>query len=338
MSAKTKILAVRVGRGGDVVMTTPALDAILAAYPGAEVDVMTSREGRRILGGFDPRMGESWIYRRRFPHGLSFRLNKMSRLRAQEYSHVFVFETNRHYARLLDGVGQQTYVLRDNAGRHYCDQCLDLVSASTSEPVARGWVRLPVTAEGLEAARDVLKRNGVAEGDRVVGLHPTFSGSTSRFSRDSKGTKHRVWPRESFVRLARELVSRPPGGGSPLRVVVDALPEERELIEPLVEESGGAITLLCEPPNFERYKGLLKCMDVFVTPNTGPMHMAAAVGANVVALFSHWSPADCGPFTPPDRHRVLRAEDTPQAQLGLAAIQPSTVAAAVQEFLDPEKS
>jgi hypothetical protein len=45
----------------------------------------------------------------------------------------------------------------------------------------------------------------------------------------------------------------------------------------------------------------------------------------VLALFSDWRPEDCGPFVPPGRSRVLRAEDTPHPERGLAAITPAAV-------------
>jgi len=72
---------------------------------------------------------------------------------------------------------------------------------------------------------------------------------------------------------------------------------------------------------------------LLVTPNTGPMHVAAAVGTPVVALFSGWSPAECGPFVPPERARTLRAEDTAEPGRGLAAISADAVFEACRAFL-----
>jgi ADP-heptose:LPS heptosyltransferase len=62
------------------------------------------------------------------------------------------------------------------------------------------------------------------------------------------------------------------------------------------------------------------------------MHVAAAVGTPVVALFSGWDPADCGPYAPPERVRVLRAEDTPHPERGLAAISADAVFAASRDL------
>jgi ADP-heptose:LPS heptosyltransferase len=174
---------------------------------------------------------------------------------------------------------------------------------------------------------------GVDPDARLVGLHPTFSGDGKSWFRDSRGELHRKWPEGSFAALAKQLVERSRTQGIKLAVLIDALPEEREFGESIVARSDGAITLLSAPPDFQRYKGLLSLLDVMVTPNTGPMHIAAALGTPLVALFSGWDPLDCGPVMDPDSYHVLRAEDTACPEKGLSAIEPSTAADAVWDLL-----
>jgi len=50
---KEKILIVRVGRVGDMVMITAALKAILDEYPQAEIHVLTGADGKRVLSNID---------------------------------------------------------------------------------------------------------------------------------------------------------------------------------------------------------------------------------------------------------------------------------------------
>jgi heptosyltransferase-1 len=329
-----KILVVRVGRAGDMVMITPALNAVLAATPAAEVHVLTSAEGRRVLNGYNDRVTRTWLYHRRFPGNLRSRRKLVRALRGQDYDRVYVFESDPHYHRLLQGVAPAVYRLEGGApGIHYCNRCLELVADSTTAPVDRGWVSLPVSESGRTKARALLDKHGIGPDMILVGLHPTYGGSALRGLLDRRGRRHRVWPRDSFVRLARGLRERAEAARIPLRVLIDALPEERKFVEPIVTLSGGSVTLLTEPPDFERYKGLLQCMDVMVTPNTGPMHIVAAVGTRVVALFSGWSVEECGPFVPEEQYRVLRAEDYEHGEHGLEAIPPEKVVEAVLELV-----
>lgn len=116
-------------------------------------------------------------------------------------------------------------------------------------------------------------------------------------------------------------------------VIMDLVPEDRELGEIIVRLSGNRAILFIPPLNFERYKALLQRMNLLVSPDTGPMHIAAAVGTSLVALFAGHDPRDCGPYVPDSQFRVLRAEDMSHPEQGLAAITSETVFNACKVFL-----
>lgn len=329
-----RVLAVRVGRMGDLVMLTPALRMLLDGLPEAEVHVLSTAEGRRVLRGFDPRLAAFHLYHRRFPDGLLGRGRLLRELRTLRFDRVYRFESHEHYRKLLRGVAPETFALAEPpTSAHYAARCLDVVEPTLSRPVARGWLTLPVTESGRAAAADYLARHGVAETDAVVGLHLTFSESSRGAFASGRGRKHREWPAAECAALARALVEHGRAQGIPIRPVIDALPEERPMAQALRERSGGALTVLSGAPDFERYKALLARLRVLVTPNTGPMHVAAAVGTPVVALFSGWSPEDCGPFVPGERARILRAETTAHPERGLAAIPAAAALEACRSYL-----
>ena len=288
-----RVLAVRVGRGGDLVMVTPALRMLLDGLPGAEVDLLTSADGPRVLRGFDPRLARFHVYHRRFPGSLLLRPRLRAALRREGYERAYVFESHPHYRALVEGAAPEVHALEaGQRERHYCDRCLDLVEPTLAAPPPRGWISLPVTAAARASASAYLAAQGLAEGERLVGLHLTFSES-----------------------------ARGPFAG------------RRGLLAGFLERAGDAVTVLSGPPDFERYKAVLARLALLVPPNTGPMHVAAAVGTPVVALFSGWSPAECGPFVPPERACSLRAEDTAEPERGLSAISAAAVFEACRAFL-----
>ncbi len=335
MKGKRKILVVRVGRAGDLVMITPALNALLAAMPEAEFHLLTSAEGVRVMRDYHPRLTRLWVYSRRFPRSLLMK-SALTRAFAREgYERIYVLEAKPTYRKWLLKIGPRVHALPAGpSSGHYCDRCLAVVRDSLEIPCPEGWVHLPVTAGGRKKARELLAEHGVGPATLLVGLHPTFSGSGLPFFRSRKDLGHRNWPPAHFARLGRLLKDQAQRRGRDLAVIIDALPEERPLVDPVIAAAGGAVTLLSGPPDFQRYKGLLEALDVLVTPNTGPMHIAAAVGTPVVALFSRWTAEDCGPYMDPARRIILRAEDTPDPRAGLAAITPEKAADAVWQLLD----
>ena len=124
------------------------------------------------------------------------------------------------------------------------------------------------------------------------GHRPRKKGVLSGKSKDY----FREWPPEYFAALAKNLHDYAKNNNIQLKIIIDLLPEERELGEQIVTMSGGVISLLTCEPNFDRYKATIKRMNLFITPNTGPMHIAAAVKTCIVALFVEWDPKDCGPY------------------------------------------
>jgi heptosyltransferase-1 len=334
------ILVVRVGRAGDLVMITPALRLLLDAFPGSEFHVLTGADGRRALEGFDPRITEFHVYDRKFPASITGPARLVRELGARGYARAYVFETHSRYRELAGRLTPRVYALDErSAGEHYSARCLAVVAGSLERAPARdaayGAVSLPVTDAGRNAAAEYLARHGIAPDERLVGIHMTFSESARGLFAGRRGRKHRMWPQAEAARLAHLLADAGRTNGTKLRPVVDVLPGERGMLHEFLAGAGDDVTVLCGPSDFERYKAVLARLDALVTPNTGPMHIGAAVGTPVVALFSGWSPADCGPFVPAGRVRVLRAEDTKEPDRGLAAISAEAAFQACLELLKP---
>lgn len=326
-----KVLAVRVGRAGDMVMITPALRAILDKHPGADVHLLTSPDGRRVLRGFDPRVTRVLVYERRALINLLQRRRLRAEIAAQGYQHLYCFETNPSYRRLVGDTAAETHYL-EAAGPAvpFPERCLQLVGARSPAP---RWSWLPLTDAGQAAAHAVYAQAGIDASTFVVGLHPSFSGLRKLALRARDARRRKAWPPAHFAQLARLLVDYASTREVRLRVVCDLLPQERPLGVALARASGGCVTLFTEPPDFERYKATIARMNLLVTPDTGPMHIAAAVGTPMAALFCGRSPRECGPYTDPANYVVLRAEEMARPERGLAAIPPEAVFEACRPFL-----
>jgi len=154
-----------------------------------------------------------------------------------------------------------------------------------------------------------------------------------KFGRNKKSLPHRNWPISYWGELCRLIKNYAKEHQQTIQIIMDLMPEEEELGQEIIKKSQNSVKLLTPQPDFERYKATLARMDLLIVPNTGPMHIAAAVGTNIVSLFSIHNPKDCAPFTDENKLVVLRAEDRKQPELGLAAISVEDVFQASKTFL-----
>jgi ADP-heptose:LPS heptosyltransferase len=324
IASRSRILLVRTGRMGDMAMFTAALQALLEAFPGAEFHLVTSPEGERLLRRYDARITRTLVYSRRLLESFGARRRLRRMLRETSYDRAFVFETNPHYHRTFAAAASRVDMLRDPTRPHRVEHELELLENTGVWNGAVPWPALQVDSAGEAAARALLGRHGIGDDTVVVGLHPT-SGYLKRFRLRRGRLKHRAWPADSFAELARRLDRHARETGRSLRLLIDVLPQERSYADEILERSGGLVTVLDAEPDFERYKAILRRMNLLVTIDTGPMHVAAALGTRLVALFSDTDPQVIGPFMPPDRYVVLRAAEPPDPSPGMTAITPHAV-------------
>jgi ADP-heptose:LPS heptosyltransferase len=89
-----RILVMRVGRIGDVVMVIPTLNALLEKYSTAEIHVLTSPHGQRVLNGFDNRIRDIITYDRKKLLQFFARRRLTRRISQLQFTHIYCLETN----------------------------------------------------------------------------------------------------------------------------------------------------------------------------------------------------------------------------------------------------
>ncbi len=110
------------------------------------------------------------------------------------------------------------------------------------------------------------------------------------------------WPVERFAAAIREFTRE-----APSLVLGFGTAADRGLNEQLGALSGVSLLNLAGQTSLRDLMALLKCCHVLLTNDSGPMHLAAALGTPVVVPFGSTSPELTGPGLPGDgRHRVLR--------------------------------
>lgn len=168
--------------------------------------------------------------------------------------------------------------LLQSGGGHVIDKNLELLRPLGIDAVGLREFPLPCSAEAV--ARVDAGLQGL-RGDGLVVLNP------------GGGWASKLWPAERFGRLAREL--RPLG----LHALVSWGPGEENLANRVVAASDGA-AVRSFPTTLLDYVEIARRARLVVAADTGPLHLACAVGTPVVALFGPTDPARNGPFSPDD--------------------------------------
>jgi len=191
--------------------------------------------------------------------------------------------------------------------RHVVDQYLTLLGALEIDGRSLEF-RLPSDSAAEARMDEFFAGAGLKPRDRVVVLNP------------GAGRPDKRWPIERFRALAETLTV---GDGS--RVVVVWGPGE-ETDARAIADGAGSRVLLAPPTDLVALIALLRRAGVVVAADTGPLHLAAALGTPCVGLYGPTRAERNGPYGA--GHRAFQAADGRVATLGVEA-----VAAAVRELL-----
>ncbi|HWB30354.1 MAG TPA: glycosyltransferase family 9 protein [Vicinamibacterales bacterium] len=290
-AAAPRLLVVRLGSLGDLVHTLPAVAALHRARPDTAIDWLVDRVHRDFLE-LVPAIASIVTLDR--PTLAGWR-DVRRRLRAQRYEAALDFQGLLKSAALarLSGAarvaGFDRAALRERAaawlyteridvgeGRHVIDKNLALAAAFGAATMPREFPLAPVTSAALET----LRAQGI---DRFALINCGAAWPNKR------------WPADRFGQVAAWL--REHRG---LRSVALWGPGEARLASEVVRLSGGAATA-APATGLRDLVALSRAASLMVSGDTGPTHIAGAVGTPIVAIFGPTDPSRNGPWDADDR-------------------------------------
>jgi heptosyltransferase II len=279
-----KILVRSVNWLGDAVMITPALAALRAHFPEAEITVLANPLVSQLFSPHDS-VDRVITFDRKKHRGIGGRLKLAAKLRREHFDLAVIF-TNSFEGALIpflagiplrlgkksDGRGMllsHGWPKRlQNTDEHQVLNYLDMVHYFGIPAAGRG-IGLRTTAQEDREMAALLESRGIAATDFVIGINPgaTF-GSAKR------------WYPDRFAEVARELAER--WGG---RVVITGGAAETEMAGGIEALLAGGCVNLAGATSVRQLMALIKRCNFFVTNDSGPMHIAAAFGVPLVAIF-----------------------------------------------------
>ncbi|MCM2305140.1 MAG: glycosyltransferase family 9 protein [Elusimicrobia bacterium] len=291
IAAPRSILVVQLRRLGDVILTTPALEALKKKYPDAKLDFLVEAPGAEAVAGH-PAIDETLVYDAAGAWGaLSWAL----KIRARRYDWVIDFLANPRTALLTALSGAKVKAGPAHVARRWaynvrmaqspaaCYAALEKVRWLAAVGIAPS--DAPELPRLMLAPRPLKLEN-------VVGLVPPSRKETRR------------WPAPSYARLGRLLRDK---HGCRLKVFWG--PGEKDLADEVVRGIGAGAFAIEEMRGIVDLARELASCRVVVGNCAGPKHVALALGVPTVTIHGSSDPAS---WTPPHPdHRFVRLEELP---------------------------
>jgi lipopolysaccharide heptosyltransferase II len=304
-----RILVIRLDLIGDLVLSMTVVRALKRTYPGAEIDLLALPSSAQIVQGdpdlsnvipYDPNV---WRRPKALTQGRNWRnvFSVIRRLRSRRYDiAVSVFG---NWAAMLAvasgaqrcvGFGRESYpgFMTDSvAGRHWqpgeqlheVDYCLKLARAAGVSITDDDRIpRLFVTKGAQDELDGLLHDHGIEQDTPLIACHVASNNGQSK-----------RWPIPYWAtlldRLAREWGAQ---------VVLTGAPGDLALIERVTRRMEQTALNLAGKTSLPQLAALLQRADVLISGDSGPMHIAAAVGTPLIAIHGPTDPAHSGPVSP----------------------------------------
>ena len=270
---------VRAGALGDTLMATPVVPALAERYPGARIDLLVSAAAAPLVAGVTEIARVLPLRQRNWPYRLSLdKLRLVRRLRAERYELAIVLEHAARFYELAEraGAARVTGFRETPFDPRLHSIANNLRAAGFDDYARRSWRMLIAPDAGTPAAVADLARDATGP---LVGLHVGY-GPLGR--KKDQERRLRGWALEKFAAVGEALAGR----GA--RLVLTGAAEDRPAVERLAAmlPSGRAIDVAGRLSLGETV-ALIRRLDVFVSVDSGPAHIAAAVGTPLVVL---WGP------------------------------------------------
>lgn len=290
MSTYKNILVVRTDRIGDVILTTPAIKALKEKFPQSRLTVLVAPLTYDLLHGL------KWIDeimvddRAGLNKGVMGFFHLVHSLRHKKFDLAVVLHTKRRTNLLcfLAGIpnrlgyrnGKYGFLLnkpvaddRHHGQKHETAYCMDLLAAigvKAGEPE----LAVAVHESSERWVQDFLKGKGVDETHHLYVIHPAASDPAKQ------------WPKENFAELIDDIAKR----DTDARFLIVGSKENQPTARNIQNKANSEVLDTSGQLTIRQLVSVIKHSHMLISNDSGPVHIAAAVGTPVVSIFTRNQP------------------------------------------------
>ncbi len=282
-SSYKRILIIRLDRLGDVILSTPVIKSVRDAYPASRISVMVRPYCEDVVKG-NPYLDEVIVYdkggrEKDFSGNLSF----ISGLRGRNFDLALILHptARSHIITFLSGIPERVgydkklgWLLTKKIPhtkqfglKHEIDYTLDILRYIGIESPEKE-LYMPVQDSSEEKIDGIFSRNGLSGNDTVIALNPAASCASKR------------WPEKKFAELGDRLVNE-----YKARIIIISGAEDKALADSVSGLMKSPSLDLSGMTTIGDLASVLKRTALFISNDSGPVHMACALGRPVIAIF-----------------------------------------------------
>ncbi|MDD5107947.1 MAG: lipopolysaccharide heptosyltransferase II [Candidatus Omnitrophica bacterium] len=304
--SEKRILIFNVNWLGDVLFSSAAIRNIRRNYPQAYLACIIPSRCYQILKD-NPYLDEVIIFDERDRHkGVISKLSFISLLKSKKFDTVFLLhrsftralicrlagipERIGHYTKKRSFLLTKKIIPPKRDSLHRIDYYLDVIEKAGLRIEDR-YLDFFFTSLDEEYVENFLNKNSIGKSDFLVAINPGGNWLPKR------------WPVDYWAQLADKLINE-----LGLRVIITGSAADSKLALQIKERMKELPLIVCGAFNIKQLGVLAKRADLFITADTGPMHIANAVGCkNIIAIFGPTSKEVTGPY--PANNVVILQKD-----------------------------
>ena len=294
-----KILVVKLDHIGDVLLATPVITNLRLYYPNAHITLLVGSWAKQVIE-HNLHLDEILCYDAPFfcrsgrRTTLKDAMQLLRRLKSERYDLVVElrgdfltltmamlkggkYRLDRSTQRVLNKLKTVLKKCKPEYSEHEVEINLDVLSAGEI-PITSRKTFFNVSPENQTWAKGFFSKLGIDALKPIAAIHP---GSPVPLKR---------WPAERFAKFADILVEKK------MQVLFLGVAAEKRLVEDIQVRMRRNSVNIAGRTNLQQLGAVLQNCHLFIGNDSGPMHIAAAVGMRVIGLFGPGSPQRFGPF------------------------------------------
>lgn len=289
---------------GDIALALPALSALRTNFPDAKISFLIRPEFAPIIQDH-PHLDEIIIFDRKFlgkahynPKAFAALIKLICKLRKSKFDAVFDFQGLFRTASIswLTGCKKRfgfacprefahifytNKITQTNDTIHLVDYYLEIIKSAGASDIKAEFI-LPQNNDAEKYVKDLLHKHTI---------------EPKKFAVLVTGSAHpdKCWPIERFAQLAEKISSN-----FNLKITATGTDSEKHVTQKLKDIANVPVTDLAGKLSIKQLISFLSQAAIVISNDTGPGHIAAALGIPVVLIFGRSNPARVAPYRKPN--------------------------------------